>query len=75
MYHIRVAPKEIGRYILLTGDPDRVKIIVEYLDNSQIISEHREFTVHNGYVEGELLQRRIFEGSVESIGRLIRENL
>jgi uridine phosphorylase len=55
MYHIRVAPKEVGRYVLLTGDPDRVKIIAEYLDDSQIISEHREFTVHNGYVEGELV--------------------
>jgi uridine phosphorylase len=34
MYHIRVAPKEVGRYVLLTGNPDRVKIIAEYLDNS-----------------------------------------
>jgi len=55
MYHVRVAPEEVGKYVLLPGDPNRVKIIAEHLDNSHIISEHREFTVHNGYVEGELV--------------------
>ena len=55
MYHIRVAPEEVGKYVLLPGDPSRVKIIAEYLDDPYTVSEHREFTVHNGYVEGELV--------------------
>jgi uridine phosphorylase len=55
MYHVRVKPEEVGRYVLLPGDPNRVKVIAKYLDESYIVSEHREFTVYNGYVESELV--------------------
>ena len=55
MYHVRVEPKEVGKYIFLPGDPDRVKVIAAKLDDSHMISEHREFTVWNGYIEGELV--------------------
>ncbi|MEM3404069.1 MAG: nucleoside phosphorylase [Nitrososphaeria archaeon] len=55
MYHVRVAPDEVGRYVLLPGDPDRVKVIAQLLKEHRPIVEHREFTVYNGYVEGELV--------------------
>jgi len=55
MYHVRVKLEEVGKYAILPGDPNRVKTIAKHLDNSYIVSEHREFTVYNGYVEGELV--------------------
>jgi len=55
MYHVRVSPNEVGRYVLLPGDPDRVKVIAQLLEEPHLIVEHREFTVYNGYVEGELV--------------------
>ncbi|MGQ9780703.1 MAG: nucleoside phosphorylase [Nitrososphaeria archaeon] len=54
-YHVRASPKEVGRYVLLPGNPDRVKLIACKLDNHHIISEHREFTVYDGYIENELV--------------------
>ena len=54
-YHVRVSPEEVGRYVLLPGNPDRVKLIASRLDDYKVIREHREFTVYNGHVEGELV--------------------
>ena len=32
LYHIGCRPGEVGRYVLLPGDPGRVPIIAELLD-------------------------------------------
>lgn len=54
-YHVRVREGEVGRFALLPGDPARVKVLGEYLKESKIIASHREFTVLNGYLDGELV--------------------
>lgn len=54
-YHVRIKPGQVGRFVLVPGDPDRVALIANYLEDAEKISEHREFTVYNGYVTKELV--------------------
>jgi len=54
-YHIICDSKDIGRYVICPGDPDRVEKIAELLDNPYFVTRNREFTVWSGYLEGELV--------------------
>ena len=51
-YHIRVAPGEIGKYVLMPGDPSRCERVAKYLDNPQKIAEHREHRTYTGTYKG-----------------------
>lgn len=52
-YHIQVAPGEIGRYVLLPGDPGRVELIASFLDDAHEVAYNREFKTWTGYLDGE----------------------
>lgn len=51
-YHLHVRPGDVGRYVLLPGDPDRVLRIAKYLDNSREIAFHREYRTCTGSYKG-----------------------
>ncbi len=51
-YHVHVAPGQVGKYILLPGDPDRVLRIAKYLDNAREIAFHREHRTWTGTYKG-----------------------
>ena len=53
MHHIKCAPGEIGRYVILPGDPGRVEKIAAYLDNPRHVQTYREYTTWNGELDGE----------------------
>ena len=44
---------DIGRYVLLPGDPGRVPKIAEYLDGAKLVAKSREFTTYTGTLSGE----------------------
>jgi uridine phosphorylase len=44
---------DIGRYVLLPGDPGRVPKIAEHLDNAKAVAKSREFTTYTGTILGE----------------------
>lgn len=52
-YHIGCKPGDIGRYVFLPGDPDRVPKIARLWDSSREVSMHREYRVWSGMVGGE----------------------
>ncbi len=52
-YHIGVAKGEVGRYVLLPGDPKRCKKIAAFFEEPQLIADSREFVTYSGYVAGE----------------------
>ena len=54
-YHVRVKPEQVGRFVLIPGDPDRVPLIASFLEDGKKVAEHREFRVHNGYAAGQLV--------------------
>jgi len=51
-YHIRCKPGDVGRYVFLPGDPDRVPKIGRLWDHAQEVSMHREYRVWSGDLHG-----------------------
>lgn len=54
-YHIGVGKGEVGRYVILPGDPGRCEKIAAYLDNPQKVAQNREYTTYTGTLEGVLV--------------------
>lgn len=53
MMHIQCEKGDVGRYVILPGDPGRVEKIASYLDHPEKIAENREFVTYTGELEGE----------------------
>ena len=53
MHHIKCKPDDIGRYVILPGDPGRVEKIAAYLDNARHIQTYREYNTWTGELDGE----------------------
>ena len=51
-YHVQVANGEVGRYVILPGDPKRCKKIAQYFKNSVMIADNREFITYTGTLDG-----------------------
>lgn len=51
-YHIRLEPGDVGKYVLLPGDPDRVLRIAKYLDDWEEVVFHREYRTVTGTYKG-----------------------
>ena len=51
-YHIGVGKGDVGRYVLLPGDPKRCAKIAAYFDNAELVGDSREFVTYTGYVDG-----------------------
>jgi uridine phosphorylase len=51
-YHIRCAPGEIGEYVLLPGDPGRISLIAELLDDVTEVAYNREHRTITGSYQG-----------------------
>ena len=52
LYHIQVAPGEVGRYVILPGDPKRCEKIAQYFDNPVLIADNREYVTYTGTLDG-----------------------
>lgn len=52
-FHIRTLPEEVGRYVILPGDPGRVPKIAEYLEDAVQVAHNREYNVYTGTLLGE----------------------
>ncbi len=53
LYHIQVAPGEVGKYVILPGDPGRCEKIAQYFQDPVRIADNREFVTYTGTLEGE----------------------
>lgn len=53
MYHLHIKPGDVGRYVLLPGDPFRTDRIAARLENAQMIAHSREHKTWTGYLDGE----------------------
>lgn len=52
-YHIGVGKGDVGRYVILPGDPGRCEKIAKYFDNPVKVAQNREYTTYTGTLEGE----------------------
>lgn len=53
LYHIQVGKGDVGKYVILPGDPKRCAKIAKYFDDPQLIADSREYITYTGYLEGE----------------------
>ena len=51
-YHIQVARGEVGRYVILPGDPKRCAKIAQYFDDPVLVADNREYITYTGTVDG-----------------------
>lgn len=52
MYHIQVGKGEVGRYVILPGDPKRCEKIAQYLENPKLVADSREYVTYTGTLDG-----------------------
>ena len=52
-YHIHCASGEVGRYVILPGDPGRCASIAAHFDGARLIAQNREYTTYTGTLLGE----------------------
>lgn len=52
-YHLHIKKGDVGRYVILPGDPKRVPLIAKYLDDAVLIADSREYVTYTGYLDGE----------------------
>ena len=52
-YHINMSKGDVGKYVILPGDPKRCKKIAEHFENAELIADNREFVTYTGFLDGE----------------------
>lgn len=51
-YHLQVGKGDVGRYVILPGDPKRCEKIAKYFDHAELIADSREYITYTGYLDG-----------------------
>ena len=52
-YHIQLKAGDVGRYVILPGDPKRCEKIAAYFGSPRQIADSREYVTWTGTLEGE----------------------
>lgn len=52
-YHVNMKKGDVGRYVLLPGDPKRCSKIAAYFEDAGLVADSREFVTYTGYLCGE----------------------
>ncbi|MEG0368803.1 MAG: uridine phosphorylase [Hungatella sp.] len=50
-YHIGVRSGEVGKYVILPGDPKRCKLIAAYFEDAKLIADNREYVTYTGLLD------------------------
>ena len=51
-FHLQVTPDQVGKYVILPGDPGRVPKIAAYLEQAEQIACNREYHTYTGILDG-----------------------
>jgi uridine phosphorylase len=51
-YHINMKEGDVGRYVILPGDPKRCVKIAKYFENPVLVADSREYVTYTGYLDG-----------------------
>ena len=52
-HHLKIKTGDVGRYVLLPGDPGRVEKMAAYLDDAHFVAYNRELKTYTGTLLGE----------------------
>jgi uridine phosphorylase len=47
-YHVQLKEGDVGRYVLLPGDPGRSERIAAFFDDPEFVAQNREYTTYTG---------------------------
>lgn len=51
-HHVALRPGDVGRYVLLPGDPGRVERIASRFENPRFVAKNREYVTWTGELDG-----------------------
>ncbi len=51
-YHIGVGKGDVGKYVILPGDPKRCAKIAAYFDDAKLVADNREYITYTGTLNG-----------------------
>ena len=51
-YHIQAGEGDVGKYVILPGDPKRCAKIAAYFDDAKLMADSREYVTYTGYLDG-----------------------
>ncbi|SMP55319.1 uridine phosphorylase [Sphaerochaeta associata] len=52
-YHLHIKEGDVGRYVILPGDPKRVPLIAKHFDDAKQVADTREYVTYTGFLDGE----------------------
>ncbi len=52
-YHLQIRPGDVGRYVILPGDPKRCEKIAKHFEDAKLVADSREFVTYTGTLDGE----------------------
>lgn len=52
-FHIKCKKGDVGKYVILPGDPGRCEAIAQHFDNAKQVAYNREYNVWTGSLNGE----------------------
>lgn len=52
-YHIGLKQGDVGKYVILPGDPKRCAKIAQYFDEPKLVADNREYVTYTGYLDSE----------------------
>lgn len=51
-YHTGVGPEDIGKYVIMPGDPKRCAKIAGFFDDAKLVADSREYVTYTGTLDG-----------------------
>lgn len=51
-YHLQIHNGDVGKYVILPGDPKRCEKIAKHFDHPEKIADNREFVTYSGLLDG-----------------------
>ena len=52
-YHIALKNGDVGKYVILPGDPKRCEKIAKYFTDAKLVADNREYVTYTGFLDGE----------------------
>lgn len=52
-YHLQIRPGDVGRYVIMPGDPKRCAKIAKHFDDAKLVADNREYITYTGFLDGE----------------------
>lgn len=51
-YHVGLRVGDVGKYVILPGDPKRCAKIAKHFDDTKLVADQREYVTYTGYLDG-----------------------